>query len=280
MTISRDSCRPLILALCCLALASLAGCDGKQPDNGEGQASGPAGLQEGAATDTELGQQALGCDELPSAAQLAAWLREVPEQSEIGGLFSGRREWAAVVNRQGQLCAVAVGTEDPAEVWPGSLAISKAKAFTANAFSNNMVPLSTARLYTLSQPGHSLFGAANGNPFDPACLATPDDPMRKQGQVCGGTITFGGGLALYRDKTKVGGLGVSGDTPCADHEVAKRIRAAAGLNPPQGQAVDDIQYGVVDGPSIYLHPLCPNTWRNGEHIGEEDPVQGYQQEGK
>jgi hypothetical protein len=30
-------------------------------------------------------------------------------------------------------------------------------------------------------------------------------------------ITFGGGLAFYDGKSVVGGLGVSGDTSCADH---------------------------------------------------------------
>ena len=36
-------------------------------------------------------------------------------------------------------------------------------------------------------------------------------------------------LALYKGQTRVGGLGVSGDTSCADHEIAKRVRLAAGL---------------------------------------------------
>jgi uncharacterized protein GlcG (DUF336 family) len=31
---------------------------------------------------------------------------------------------------------------------------------------------------------------------------------------------FGGGLALYDDQGIVGGLGVSGDSACADHNVA------------------------------------------------------------
>jgi hypothetical protein len=37
------------------------------------------------------------------------------------------------------------------------------------------------------------------------------------GHRIGGTITFGGGLALYTNKgtTAVGGIGLSGDTACA-----------------------------------------------------------------
>ena len=67
-------------------------------------------------------------------------------------------EWGAIVNRQGEICATAVATDDPASAWPGSQAISKAKAYTANAYSTDDSPLSTARLYTLTQPGHSLWG--------------------------------------------------------------------------------------------------------------------------
>ena len=46
----------------------------------------------------------------------------------------------------------------------------------------------------------------------------------------GGVIVFGGGLALYTDNDVVGGLGASGDTSCADHNIAWRIRAALKLD--------------------------------------------------
>jgi hypothetical protein len=93
--------------------------------------------------------------------------------------------------------------------------------------------------------------------------------------VCGGAIAFGGGVPLYKAGRVVGGLGISGDTPCADHEIAKRIRHYAGLDPVKGQSADDIQYASVDGPSIYSHPLCPNTYRDGRKVGEELPAAGY-----
>lgn len=63
-------------------------------------------------------------------------------------------------------------------------------------------------------------------------------------------------------KTRVGGLGVSGDTACADHEIAKRIRHLAQLDPEKGQFADDIIYTDTDGPSPFAHPICANTWRN------------------
>ncbi len=216
-----------------------------------------------------------GCGELPSEQDLTKWLREAPASGQIGGLAEGKFEWVAVVDRSGAVCAVVFSTDDPTKPWPGSQAIAVAKAYTANAFSTDLVPMSTARLYTMSLPGHSLWSAANGNPFNPECLVRPDDHGRQKGKVCGGTIAFGGGVPLYKGKTRVGGLGASGDTPCADHEIAKRIRDKAGLNPPGGAFADDIQYSKADGVSLYSHPLCMHTWRNGKKIGEEQPAKGY-----
>ena len=182
--------------------------------------------------------------------------------------------WGAIVNRDGQLCTLAVSTEDMAATWPGSRGIAIAKAFTANAFSSDTSPLSTARLYTLSQPGHSLWGAANGDPLNAECLGPANDLKTGIGKVCGGTIVFGGGLPLYKGQTRVGGLGVSGDTACADHEIAKRVRLAAGLAP-NGLPSDDILFTSVDGPSPFAHPLCANTFRDGRKVGDEPAASGY-----
>ena len=243
-------------ALAVVAVVALAGC---QPRNGD--TDRPAGERTGQ-----------GCDGLPAAETLREHLQAAAiKHGDAGGLNSGRFMWAAVVNRNGELCAVETSTDDRAAVWPGSRAIAIAKAFTANAFSSDTTPLSTARLYTLSQPGQSLWGAANGNPINPECIASPDNPTAGVGQVCGGTIVFGGGVPLYREGRRVGGLGVSGDTSCADHEIAKRMREIAQLTPADGSEADDIVFAQTDGPSIFAHPLCPNTIRNGQTIGDEQP---------
>ena len=66
-------------------------------------------------------------------------------------------------------------------------------------------------------------------PVDPEKFGQPDDPL--VGKPVGGVIVFGGGLALYDKSGKiVGGLGVSGDTSCADHVIAWKTRQALGLN--------------------------------------------------
>lgn len=181
-------------------------------------------------------------------AKLAVVVREAN-----GGLFSPNRMWSAVVDRKGVLCAVArVG-----DAWPGSRAIAIAKANTANAFSNNALPLSTANLYAATQPGGPLYGLNNSNPFNPEFLVQG----RGTGRVPGGVITFGGGVPLYVGGEVIGGLGLSGDSACADHVIAYRMRRLAGLAPtlpgvgPGG--TDNIAYAVGgSGPTGFQHPRC------------------------
>lgn len=94
-------------------------------------------------------------------------------------------------------------------------------------------------------------------------------------QVDGGINTFGGGVPLYKNGKIIGGLGVSGDTASADHEIAKRVRDLAGMNPPGGPKVDDISYSAADGATAFTHPLSLNTYRNGVFIGTEKSADGY-----
>lgn len=216
------------------------------------------------------------CRGLPNAAALKKLLMSAPGAGGmVGGLFNGTRMWGAVVNRDGELCAYATSTANPRDVWPGSQAIAKTKAYTANAFSLDDFVLSTARLYTFTQPGHSLWSLGHANLHDASQLLPPGGPRVDLGRITGGMIFFGGGVPLYRDGRIIGGLGVSGDTSCADHEVAKRVRDLGGLNPPGGSTADDIVYTVPDGPSVFAHPLCLNTYRNGVALGDEAPGTGY-----
>ena len=266
------------LAVCAaLAAGFSAACN--KVESQKASAADPATTQAGSAADQSRGAKEgaapASCRDLPSADDLRKWLREAPAQGEAGGLMSGRMEWASIVDRAGEICATAVATDDPASAWPGSQAIAKAKAYTANAYSTDASPMSTARLYTLTQPTHSLWGVAEPNPFSPDCLVAPADMNKTNGKICGGSIAFGGGVPLYKNKTRVGGLGVSGDTACADHEIAKRMRHLAGLDPEKGEFADDITFSAVDGPSVFSHPLCPNTWRNGKKLGDEAKASGY-----
>ena len=167
--------------------------------------------------------------------------------------------WAVVVNREGTVCAVAFSGEERDSQWLLSRQIAAAKAFTANGLSLDQAPLSTGQLYGAVQPGapaNPLFGLAAGNPVSPEDaykgpyhqFGTRNDPMI--GQRVGGTITFGGGLGLYAGSNAIGGLGLSGDTACADHSTAWRLREALGMTPSVGD--DRITLGAA------AHPHCPN----------------------
>ncbi len=149
-----------------------------------------------------------------------------------GGLFHPNLMWSAIVDRSGHLCSV-IKTGD---AWPGSRAIAIAKAETANDFSNVNLALSTANLYAPTIAGGSLFGLNNSNPFNPSDLPQGSGA----GAVPGGIITFGGGVPLYLNGKVIGGLGVSGDSSCADHAIAFRMRKLAGYDAvPAGVAPDD-----------------------------------------
>ena len=145
--------------------------------------------------------------------------------------------WGTVVNRDGVVCAVAFTGNSRGDQWPGSRVISAQKANTANAFSLPGLALSTANLFTATQPGGSLFGLQASNPVDtgvayrgnPSNSGRANDPM--VGGRIGGVNVFGGGLALYdADGAIVGAVGVSGDSSCADHNIAWRTRHTLNLD--------------------------------------------------
>lgn len=214
------------------------------------------------------------CRDLPSHGALREALESA--QSESNGGF-GLEMWATVVNRDGIVCGVAFSGGNRGDQWPGSRVISAQKANTANAFSLTGLVLSTANLYTAVQPGGSLFGLQESNPVDtdvayggnPSNYGRSNDPM--VGGRIGGVNVFGGGLALYASSGRlVGGLGVSGDSSCADHNIAWRTRNTLGLdNVPAGVSGDatrpdnivyDItpQAGQMPGVSAggWGHPAC------------------------
>ena len=185
-------------------------------------------------------------------------------QSGNGGLFTPNRMWAAVVDRQGVLCGVA---RSDADAWPGSRDIAIAKAYTANAFSSHTLALSTAMLYGPTQPGGSLYGLNNSNPFN----SVFNGQGTGVGSAVGGIITFGGGVALYSNGQVIGGLGVSGDTSCADHAVAYTMRKQAGLN--GTPTIDNISYYDGLGPDkLITSPVQvdPSQFKQPHCLGAKD----------
>jgi len=237
-----------------------------------------------------------GCSSLPGFSALKSAIVSATA-AETSGL--NNQMWATLVNRDGAVCAVAFSGVNRGAQWPGSRVISAQKANTANAFSLDSssssngsghpagLALSTANLYSAVQPGGNLYGLQHSNPVDTgvaygaaANYGTASDPM--VGQKIGGVNVFGGGLALYASgHVIVGGVGVSGDTSCADHNIAWRVRNALGLDhmAPTGSLPgvggvsgdparpDNIIFDITPNPNGgtgnsaggFGHPKCINT---------------------
>ena len=248
-----------------------------------------------AATNDDQGPN--GCANLPSYSQLKSALTAATV-TETSGL--NNQMWGTIVDRDGMVCAVAFSGTNRGAQWPGSRVISAQKANTANAFSLDAsshsdgsgqvggLALSTANLYSAVQPGGSLYGLQASNPVDThvaydgpsSQYGTANDPMT--GQKIGGVNVFGGGLALYGPgHVLLGGVGVSGDTSCADHDIAWRTRnnlnldhmAATSSLPAVGGVSgdaahpDNIIFDITANPNGgtgisaggFGHPTCINT---------------------
>ncbi|MBX2987161.1 MAG: heme-binding protein [Bdellovibrionaceae bacterium] len=207
------------------------------------------------------------CAALPNHEALKKALTQARAEAN-GGLNLDM--WGTIVDRSGKVCAVAYTGGDEGAQWPGSRVISAQKANTANSFSLKGLALSTANLYSAVQPGGSLFGLQESNPVniqvaykgDAKNYGTTRDPLK--GERIGGVNVFGGGLALYNEKGELlGGLGVSGDTSCADHNIAWRARHTLNLDHvPGGVAADKTDAIIYDiaanGKSAggFGHPGC------------------------
>lgn len=244
-----------------------------------------------ATADENNDDQANGCANLPHYAALKNALVQATA-AETSGL--NNQMWATIVDRDGVVCAVAFSGINRGAQWPGSRVISAQKANTANAFSLDAssasdgsgqtagLALSTANLYSAVQPGGSLYGLQASNPVATRVAyggaasryGTPQDPM--VGHKIGGVNVFGGGLALYAVGAQlVGAVGVSGDTSCADHFIAWRVRHALTLDHLGGVAgvsgdsarPDNIVFDITENPNGgtgisaggFGHPKCLNT---------------------
>lgn len=203
---------------------------------------------------------------LPTHSELKKALSNVVKENN-GGF--GLNMWATIVDRDGVVKAVVFSGNDRGDQWPGSRVISAQKANTANAFSLPGLSLSTANLFSAVQPGGSLYGLQHSNPVDTAVayggnsdmIGTENDPM--VGKKIGGVNVFGGGLALYDAAGKLlGAIGVSGDSSCADHNIAWKIRDVLKLDyVPAGVSstkddniVNDIESDM--SASGWGHPVC------------------------
>jgi len=204
----------------------------------------------------------------------------------------GLNMWATVVDRDGVVEAVVFSGNDRGDQWPGSRIISAQKANTANAFSLPGLALSTANLFAITQSGGSLFGLQHSNPVNTEVayrgpsesIGTLNDPM--VGYKIGGVNVFGGGLALYDYNGKIlGAIGVSGDSSCADHNIAWKLRhklnldyVPKGVSPTQD---DNIVYDITDGVSAsgWGHSECsPDAAEIARELPKTHPVRSREKQ--
>lgn len=227
----------------------------------------------------------LGGANLRHGALTTALKSVAPNQAMNGGL--GNHMWATLVDQDGKVCSVTFTGDSRGDQWGASRAISAQKANTATSLNlpagvgGTVDAIATANLWSAVQPGGSLFGLQFSNPVDPAVAygnaahadgnadryGTPRDPL--VGNFIGGINVFGGGLALYNaEGKKVGAIGVSGDTSCADHNIAWRTRHALGLDhlttagvggltadPRQDNIIYDLN-AMGQSASGFGHPTC------------------------
>ena len=211
-----------------------------------------------------------GCENVPTYDQLKAALTTA--QTATNGGYS-HHVWGTIVNRDGIVCSVAYTGKTRSGQWPGSRIISAQKASTANAFSLPGMALSTASLYSATQPGGTLAGLGLSNPVNAEVAYRGNEQNYGRsndamvGGVIGGVNTFGGGLALYdSNHNLVGGLGVSGDSSCADHNVAWRTRAALSM--------DYVPSGTMTGTGPGTNPGTNPGTGPGTNPGTSGPATG------
>ncbi len=212
---------------------------------------------------------------------------DAAQKTENGGF--GLNMWGTIVSQEGFVLAVVFTGEKEADQWQGSRVISAQKANTARDFSLPSLALSSANLYSATQPGGTLFGLQESNPINTDAAygghasqyGTVNDHM--VGKRIGGINVFGGGLALYDNGGNfLGGVGVSGDASCADHNIAWKVRSLmeldfvpAGVDPVitvKGHTDDNIVYDIDasgKSPSGWGHPVCNQAT---EDIGLKLPV--------
>jgi len=172
------------------------------------------------------------------------------------------------------VCAVAYTGPDRNSQAGFARLSSAVRANTANSFAHDPssardgsgfqpgLALSTANLYTSTQPGGFVAAMPQNYPVNQqAAFASPtenfgtaQDPL--VGQKIGGFTAIADGVALYATgKVVVGGLGVAGDHPFIDHNIAWRVRNLLGLDRLAGAIPVS---GDKDRPDNIVYDITPN----------------------
>jgi Haem-degrading len=199
------------------------------------------------------------CSDIPrqQLIEAAQFVKNDPtEQTLTAGLKN--HMWVAFLNETGKVCEV-VNTagegQNSGQTWALSRVIAMQKANTSVSLSldnqangGGIQAWASGALFLAASPVFdpvtglvaasvgglqgTLFGVQFSNPVDaksayagnPEDYGTENDPAKSK--RLGGVNVFGGGLPIYNAglTTKLGAIGVSGDTSCTDHAFAWRVR--------------------------------------------------------
>ena len=208
-----------------------------------------------------------GCAYLPSYATFQSEL--ISARGVISGSGNPHPVWGVMMDRTGKVCAVAYTGASLTSQWFAGRLLAASLANTANAVSTDTQFFSSANLNQLGQfkglmdidGGGLQIDATRAYAGSSASFGTLKDPL--VGLRPGGWLGSGGGLALMDPYGRsVGAIGIAGDTPCTDHNLAWTLRyllkldyVPGGVNLDTTRA-DNIIYYVVPPGAEFTHPEC------------------------
>lgn len=205
---------------------------------------------------------AADCPVAPTLLDRAVRVVRPLEHSGFGGPV-----WIAVVDATGTVCAVSF-SDGRLPAWDLARGAAVGKAVSAAGLSGTGRPVSTAA----AGVGLPALGAASVPAGIPAGTDVVGDLVAVRAKVIGlrptATTPVAGGLGLYRGAERIGGVGVAGDTPCADHSFAWRLRRLLDLEPLRDD-LDKDRLNVAAG----AHPGCPGlrSYAPGSVTGDREP---------
>jgi len=202
------------------------------------------------------------CPALPALLDRAVKVIRPLERSGFGAPV-----WIGMVDATGTVCAISFSADRP-PAWDLARSAAVAKAVTAAGLSGTNRPVSTAGFGY--EP--SVLGGASLPSGIPSGTDVVGDLAAVRAKVIGlrptATTPVAGGLGLYRGAERIGGIGVAGDTPCADHSFAWRLRRFLDMEPMRDDLDRDRLIVAAGG-----HPRCPGgeSYAPGSVTGDRAP---------
>lgn len=211
--------------------------------------------------------KANGCAALPSYSAFKSALSYAKQALTISG-GNNSHVWGVVMNRTGQVCVVAYSGAVLDSQPLGGRVLAASLANTANSASIDAQFFSSGNLYPQAHSkwmdineSSLLIDATKVYTGNATFFGALNDPL--VGKRPGGWVGLGGGLALMDAYGRsLGAIGIAGDTPCTNHNLAWMVRnhlyldrVLGGINPDTSRADNIIYEGSTIDPN-FTHPVC------------------------